>query len=135
MKIIDNIAYYCKNRYSSNVIEKCFDYCGKKEKKKLIEKMSNPEILSELIVDEHGNYVVQKSLYYADSKDKEKILNIIKSLIPRIKSTTFGEKLLFKLNTFYPELNYNDYINEKNSLINSNKNIKNKEYKKKKKTN
>ena len=33
MKICDNLQYYSKHRYSSNVIEKFFDYCGKKEKK------------------------------------------------------------------------------------------------------
>jgi hypothetical protein len=138
MKIIDNIVYYSKNRYSSNVIEKCFDCCGNKEKKKLIEKISNPEIISELIMDEHGNYVIQKTLYYADSIDKEKILNTIKTLIPNIKTTPFGEKLLFRLNSFYPILNYNGYIDERISLNNFNRNIKNKGYKKKdkkKKTN
>ena len=133
MKIIDNIVYYSKNRYSSNVIEKCFDCCGNKEKKKLIEKISNPEIISELIMDEHGNYVIQKTLYYADSIDKEKILNTIKALIPNIKTTSFGEKLLFRLNSFYPILNYNGYIDEKISLNNFNRKIKNKGYKKKEK--
>ena len=39
MKICDNLQYYSKHRYSSNVIEKCFDYCGKKERKILVHKI------------------------------------------------------------------------------------------------
>ena len=107
MKICDNVPYYSKHRYSSNVIEKCFDFCGKKERKKLFEKICTPEIISELILDEHGNYVIQKALYYAEYKDKEIILNYIKPLIPKIKNTSFGEKLLFRLYSLYPQLNSN----------------------------
>ena len=71
IKICNNLPYYSKHRYSSNVIEKCFDYCGKREKKMLVEKICSPEIIADLITDEHGNYVVQKALFYADSKEKE----------------------------------------------------------------
>ena len=112
MKICDNILYYSKHRYSSNVIEKCFDFCAKKEKKKLIEKIMTPEIISELIMDEHGNYVVQKALYYSDYKEKETILNIIKTLIPKIQTISFGEKLLMRLYSIYPQLNPNSHYEE-----------------------
>ena len=116
MKICDNVPYYSKHRYSSNVIEKCFDFCGKKEKRKLIERISTPETISDLILDEHGNYVVQKALYYADSKEKEIILNIIKPLIPKIKVVPFGEKLLLRLFSLYPQLNGDGYKIEDNTL-------------------
>jgi len=44
----------------------------KKRKKYFIrKKISTPEVISELIVDEHGNYVIQKALHYADN-DKQK---------------------------------------------------------------
>ena len=39
----------------------------------LVEKICSPEIIADLITDEHGNYVVQKALFYADSKKKRKI--------------------------------------------------------------
>ena len=146
MKICDNVAYYSKHRYSSNVIEKCFDFCGRKEKKKLIEKIASPEIISELILDEHGNYVVQKALSYADYKDKEIIINYIKPLIPKIKSAPFGEKLLFRLYTLCPQLNpniysygnnnnLNDYIENNNNDIYFNNKGNKKKGKKKKKNN
>ena len=33
MKICDNLPYYSKHRYSSNAIERCFDFCDKKLEK------------------------------------------------------------------------------------------------------
>ena len=145
MKICDNVPYYSKHRYSSNVIEKCFDFCGKKERRKLIEKISPPDVISDLIMDEHGNYVVQKALYYAEYKDKEVILNNIRPLIPKIKNTPFGDKLLYRLYSLYPQLNpnmnnngennSNDYFDNNNNYYNMNKNKKMKKKGKKKKKN
>ena len=103
--ISENAHYYSKHKYSCNVIEKCFDFCGKKERNILLEKLSKPEVISELIVDEHGNYVIQKALHYADNNKKEEILKIISSLIPKIRSTPFGDNLLNKLFYEYPKLN------------------------------
>ena len=136
MKICDNIQYYSKHRYSSNVIEKCFDFCGKKERKKLIEKICSPDIIADLILDEHGNYVVQKALFFAEPEKKESILNNIITLIPKIKAVPFGEKLLNRLFATYPQLSSNIYksgnINLKES-IERNKNKKNKKKSKKNK--
>ena len=135
-KICDNLPYYSKHRYSSNVIEKCFDFCGKKDRKKLIDRISTPEIISELILDEHGNYVIQKALNYSDQKDQEIILNNIVPLVPKIKCTPFGEKLLSRLLSFYPSLakslnikNGNNEFNINSDSISQNQN----NYKKNKK--
>ena len=149
LKICDNLQYYSKHRYSSNVIEKCFDHCAKKEKKILVQKICNPEMIADLILDEHGNYVVQKALFYADQKEKEYILNNIAMLIPKIRSTSFGEKMLNRLVLNYPILNsylfenFNGNLHEyfqnlslenKNYNNNNNYHQKNKKKKNKKKT-
>ena len=93
------------------MVEKCFDFCGKKERNILIEKLYSPEIISELILDEHGNYVIQKALYYADFEKKEEMLKIVRPLIPKIRNSTFGEKLLTRLYSMYPKLSNNRNIN------------------------
>ena len=133
--ISDNAPYYSKHRYSCNVIEKCFDFCEKKERNILIEKLCTPEAIPELILDEHGNYVIQKALYYADKDKKEEIFKIVKPLIPKIKNTSFGEKLLNKLYNIYPELNNRNKYDEnfekeyQNNLNEINYEMKNKKYK------
>jgi hypothetical protein len=142
MKICDNMLYYSKHKYSSNVIEKCFDFCGKKERKLLTEKICSPEIIADLILDEHGNYVVQKALFYADNKDKETILTNIIFLIPKIKNMPFGEKLLTRLFAGYPQLYSFIYKNNNdeslkwvfNNLIGNNKKKRKKTKKTKTKT-
>ena len=146
LKICDNLQYYSKHRYSSNVIEKCFDYCGRKEKKILVEKICSHEVIADLILDEHGNYVVQKALFYADQKEKEFILQNIVMLIPKIRLTPFGEKLLNRLvlnypilnnyiyeNFNFPELMQNLSLENNNNMNNNNYHQKNKKKKMKKK--
>jgi hypothetical protein len=138
LRISESAPYYSKHRYSSNVIEKCFDFCGKRERNILIEKICTPEIITDLILDEHGNYVMQKALYYADYEVKEEILKIVKPLIPKIRNTSFGDKLLNRLFSMYPKLNnrnLNDdrkgnryqYGNLNNNYMN-NGNYRNKKY-------
>ena len=118
-KISDNIPYYSNHRYSSNVVEKCFDFCNEKYKSLFVEKLCSPEIVAELIVDYHGNYVIQKVLQCADQKTKENILLNIIPLIPKIKEVSFGDRLLNKLLSNYPQLininNYNNNIKKKNN--------------------
>lgn len=70
-----------------------------------MEKLSSPEIVAELILDDHGNYVIQKVLQCADEDTKENILKNIIPLIPKIKEVTFGERLLNRLYISYPQLN------------------------------
>ena len=111
LKICDNVPYYSKHRYSSNVVEKCFDFCGEEEKKMFVEKLSPPEVLAELILDDHGNYVIQKALYCAEGKTKENMLKSIIPLIPKIKEVSFGERLLNRLFAAYPQLNMNNNSN------------------------
>jgi hypothetical protein len=136
MKIYDNVAYYSKHRYSSNVVEKCFDFCGKNERKKLAEKLSPPDILADLIMDEHGNYVVQKALACSETKEQEIILKNIIPLIPKIKNVSFGEKLLARLMSTYPQFknsvqmmegnyNYNNFGNSSNINLIQNMNNNN----------
>lgn len=136
MKVCDNLPYYSKHRYSSNVIEKCFDFCDKKVRKILIEKICSPEIITDLILDEHGNYVIQKALFYSDSKEKEIILNNIVLLIPKIRNAPFGEKLINRLVATYPKLSaciYNNgEINIKEAIENNQRSKKNKKKKKNK---
>ncbi len=124
LKISNNIPYYSKHRYSSNVVEKCFDYCEEEEKKMFVEKLSPPEILEELILDDHGNYVIQKALHYSEGKIREKMLKDIIPLIPKIREVSFGDRLLSKLFSIYPQLNSNSHFMIKNNSNNINNNKK-----------
>lgn len=60
--LMNDIIFLSKQKYSSNVVEKCFDFCDEITQEELIDSVSSPEIISELIMDMYGNYVIQKAL-------------------------------------------------------------------------
>ena len=103
-KIYNNISYYSKHKYSSNIVEKCFDFCRGICLNKLIGRVQQEQCLKELILDEHGNYVVQKVLSISSKKKKEDMLSIIKGLFHLLKQTHFGEKIIHRICSTYPNI-------------------------------
>ena len=103
-KLVERAEFYSKHKYSSNVVEKCFDYCDDSARKQLIQAIGKAEIIAELIVDEHGNYVVQRALACADAEKQDEILGFIVPCVSKIKSLSFGERVISKLISTYPQL-------------------------------
>ena len=101
-KITENVSYYAKHKYSSNVVEKCFDYCDGLVKQKLICTLIKPEIIQDLIFDEHGNYIIQKALSCSDSETQRIMLQIIVPLFDKLKTVPFGERIITRLTKTYP---------------------------------
>lgn len=135
-KILENISYYSKHKYSSNVVEKCFEYCDESHKQQLIEAIARPDVTTDLILNEHGNYVVQKVLACSDEKTQNNLLKIIVPLYGKLKNLPFGERIICRLLSSHPQLNgvmtVGDGKNnrgwnngKKNVNINSNMNINN----------
>ena len=110
-QISQNIVYYAKHKYSSNVVEKCFDYCDGIYLNNLMMNVQKKENLRELILDEHGNYVVQKVLRLSEPKTKRVMLKMIISLFDKLKAYPFGERVINKLYITYP------MIADKNFMI------------------
>ena len=130
---IDNIIFLAKQKYSSNVIEKCFDYCSNKMKERIINQLSGETIIRDLLKDMYGNYVLQKTLsMIQDSKKKQFFLQIVGSELGNLQYLPFGPKLIKKLVLSFPELkkyanqinisnnNYNNMLNPGNYYMNMN---------------
>jgi len=125
---LDNIIFLAKQKYSSNVIEKCFDFCSQEMRNKIIDKLSDENIIKDLLKDMYGNYVLQKTLNMIFDENKKKFfINVIGSEINNLISLPFGHKLIKKLVLNFPELkkfvnvgfiNSINYINNNN--INNN---------------
>ena len=101
-QIYDNILFYSKHKYSSNIVEKCFDFCQGVFLNKLLGKIQQEQNLKDLILDEHGNYVVQKVLAVSNTKKKKEMLYIIRGLFPKLKKTHFGERIIQRISATYP---------------------------------
>lgn len=57
---INNIAYLSKQKFSSNVIEKCFDHCDDETRFFLIKSLCHEKIIVDLLLDMYGNYSIYK---------------------------------------------------------------------------
>ena len=130
---IDNLIFLAKQTYSSNVIEKCFDYCSNKMKERIINQLSDEKIIRDLLKDMYGNYVLQKTLsMIQDTKKKQFFLQIVGSELGNLQYLPFGPKLIKKLILSFPELkkysnqinllnnNYNNMLNPGNYYMNLN---------------
>ena len=104
-KISPNIVFYAKHKYSSNVVEKCFDYCNGIYLKNLMNNVQKKENLTKLILDEHGNYVVQKALSLSSPKKQKSMLGTIKTLFDKLKTLPFGERVISRIVSTYPFIN------------------------------
>lgn len=55
-KFKNNIIYLSKQKFSSNVIERCFDFCKESVKNILINYICEERVVAELLMDMYGNY-------------------------------------------------------------------------------
>jgi len=101
-----NINYLSRQRFSSNVIEKCFDNLNKEYQELIIKELSKEEIIRSLLFDMYGNYVLQKALQLSSEPYYSIILSNIAKHIENLKNySSFGSKLYIKLVNTYPQLN------------------------------
>jgi hypothetical protein len=106
-KITENVVYYAKHKYSSNVIEKCFDYCDGIYLQNLMNNVRQKDNLTELILDEHGNYVVQKVLSLSKPNEQKSMLRMIVPLFEKLRNFSYGERVINRLLVSYPIINDN----------------------------
>ena len=125
--IMDDLIKLCKEKYASNVIEK-FLSIKSSESKEVIKNIINQEKnLHELIIDQYGNYIVQRILSIVTPDVRLNLINFIISWYEEIKSLSFGNRLITKLNERYPEFTsminnvYGQNISPNNNNSNGNK--------------
>ena len=100
--IDNNILELSKEKFSSNVIDKFIikDY---EKSNKLIKNIIKKNIIKDIIVDQYGNYVVQKALVISEKDICSKIIEQIKPIIGELQKTNIGKKIYEKLSQNYKE--------------------------------
>ena len=91
-KIAENVVYYAKHKYSSNVVEKCFYFCDGTYLQNLMNNVQKKDNLRELSLDEHGKYIVQKVLSLSNLNLQRDMLRIIVPILEKLKYFSFGRK-------------------------------------------
>jgi len=97
-----NILKLSKEKFSSNVIDKCIIKNYEKSNK-LIESIIQKNIIKDMIVDQYGNYVVQKALNISEKEICYKIIEQIKPIMGELQKTNIGKKIYEKLYQNYKE--------------------------------
>ena len=92
-----SIPLLSKQKFSSNVIEKCLRGAQSSVTKMMIEEMLNANELEKMLSDSFANYVVQTALDYADPETKNKLIEAIRPILPSIRQTPYGRRIQSKI--------------------------------------
>lgn len=103
--VIPNIRKYCVQKFGSNVLEKCLDSSCQELQLMIINSIvQNEGLVSDLIIDPFGNYIIQKILSLTKGKIYYSLLQIISKNSDKIKKVSFGNKVLSKLMNTHKDL-------------------------------
>ncbi|KAL0635529.1 hypothetical protein Q9L58_005460 [Maublancomyces gigas] len=88
-----------KQKFSSNVIEKCIRVASPQSKKILLEEMMNQTELEKLLRDSYANYVIQTAIEYSEPHIKQQLVDSIRPILPAIRMTPYGRRIQQKIQT------------------------------------
>jgi len=91
------VGQLSKQKFSSNVIEKCLRCAQEPSKDMLIEEMLQPNELDRLLRDSFANYVIQTALDYANPGMKARLIEAIRPYLPAIRTTPYGRRIQAKI--------------------------------------
>jgi hypothetical protein len=91
------VGQLSKQKFSSNVIEKCLRCAQEPSKDMLIEEMLQPSELDRLLRDSFANYVIQTALDYANAPMKARLIEAIRPYLPAIRTTPYGRRIQAKI--------------------------------------
>jgi hypothetical protein len=91
------VGQLSRQKFSSNVIEKCLRCAQEPSKDMLIEEMLQPNELDRLLRDSFANYVIQTALDYASPGTKARLIEAIRPHLPIIRSTPYGRRIQAKI--------------------------------------
>jgi hypothetical protein len=91
------ITELSKQKFSSNVIEKCIRCADMPSKALMIEELLDAEELEKLMRDSYGNYVVQTALEFAPADLGMQLIDIMRPILPSIRQTPYGRRIQSKV--------------------------------------
>lgn len=92
-----NIPLLSKQKFSSNVIEKCLRGAEPDVSRMMVQEMLNANELEKMLRDSFANYVVQTALDYADPDTKTHLVEAIRPILPSIRQTPYGRRIQSKI--------------------------------------
>ena len=92
-------------KFSSNVIEKCLEHNASDVKEAMVREILSADSFYDFLLDQYGNYVIQKSLSVAVEPYFSEFIEKLKPDIEKLRySNDFGAKICNRLIKQYPQL-------------------------------
>lgn len=92
-----NVAVLSKQKFSSNVIEKCLRTANDYTRRLLIDEMLRGHELEKMLRDSYANYVVQTAMDYADPETRQLLVERIRPILPSMRQTPHGRRIAGKI--------------------------------------
>lgn len=89
-----------RQKFSSNVIEKCIRCATGQTRRDLISEVMHPQNIEKLLRDGFANYVVQTALEYSDDDLKAALVENIRMVLPAIRNTPHGRRIQSKISDY-----------------------------------
>ena len=93
----ENVCSLSKQKFSSNVIEKCLRTADFETKRLMIDEMLRGNELEKMLRDSFANYVIQTAMDHADAETKIRIIDHVRPILPAIKQTPHGRRIAGKI--------------------------------------
>lgn len=87
------LAMLSRQKFSSNVIEKCLRITEPSVRRVMIQELIHSPEFDRLIDDPYANYVVQTAWEYAEEADEEILAEKVRPLLPRVRHKPYGRRL------------------------------------------
>ncbi|XVF36371.1 hypothetical protein REPUB_Repub19eG0053000 [Reevesia pubescens] len=97
-----NFASLSCNRYGSNVVEKCLVESGEQQSTRIIMELLRSPIVSRLLVDPFGNYVIQSALAVSKGFIFDALLDLVRVNYLTMRSHVYGKWVLAWFNKRKP---------------------------------
>lgn len=104
--MLPKIRVLCKQKFASNVVERCLVNGNTATKRKIIDEFlkDGPRGMRELLIDSFANYVVQKALSVCEADQQLALLEGIKPNLDEMRKSSGGERVVSKLLKKYPNV-------------------------------
>lgn len=89
-----------RQKFSSNVIEKCIRCSSNETRRELIRELMVPQVLEKLLRDGFANYVVQTAMEFSDDELKPTLYENVRMIIPGIRNTPHGRRIASKIQEY-----------------------------------
>lgn len=92
-----NIPALSKQKFSSNVIEKCLRTADHQISRQMVDEMLSGNELEKMLRDSFANYVIQTAMDFSDPDTHAKIVDAIRPILPSIRQTPHGRRIAGKI--------------------------------------